>query len=413
VFVQTHNGKPSEAPSLAPPARISRWANVALLLFSVLAALLAVEFGYRLVAGLPLLKLADWRTEHVVMVNLGELKAIPDPVLGWTNTSSSYNEDGYTTIEYGVRKNFTETTIRTGGMLAAGDSFTEGWEVKDQESWPAIVEKLTSVPVINAGTGGYGADQTILRAEQMLPIVRPKILLIGFHEIAIDRAGHTVFGAPKPYFTIDGGELRYHAATFVEPREKNSIAWMAAYRIREALGYSAFADYLLSRLNPNFWHGDPDRILYQRSGADEVAVTCALLKRLKSRADQDGVRMMLVLQYYATLILESDRPGAHSQAVAACARDIGIRVVDQFASLRAIVAAGGPSIIHDYYWFYDGNFGHMTAKGNEHAANLIYAALRDWLPAISGGRSQIEAAPQGGEAPKPVLGNHPQTKGRL
>ena len=42
-------------------------------------------------------------------MNLGELKAIPDPVLGWTNKSSSYNEDGYTTIEYGVRKNFDES----------------------------------------------------------------------------------------------------------------------------------------------------------------------------------------------------------------------------------------------------------------------------------------------------------------
>ncbi len=395
--MQSHNGNPSEAPAPTPAARSSRWANVALLLLFLLAPLLAIELGYRMVAGLPLLKLANWRTEHVVTVNLGELKAIRDPVLGWTNKSVNYNEDGYTTIEYGVRKNFDETTIRTGGMLAAGDSFTEGWEVKDHESWPAAVEKLTSVPVINAGTGGYGADQTILRAEQLLPIVRPKILLIGFHEVAIWRAGHTVFGAPKPYFTLDNGELHFHPAKFVEPHEKNRIAWMA-YGIREALGYSAFADYLLSRLNPNFWHGDSDRDLYQRSGADEVAVTCALLERLKSRADQDGIQMMLVLQYYATLILESDRPGPHSQAVAACARDIGIRVVDQFAPLHAIVAAGGPAIIRDYYWLTDGVYGHMTAKGNEHVANLIHAALADWLP---GEPSRTGAIPQAGNTRQP------------
>jgi len=394
--VQSHNGNPNEAPAPAPAARSSRWANVALLLFSLLATLLTIEFGYRLVAGLPLLKFANWRTEHVVTVNLGELKAIRDPVLGWTNKSVNYNEDGYTTIEYGVRKNFDETTIRTGGMLATGDSFTEGWEVKDHESWPAFVEKLTSIPVVNAGTGGYGSDQTILRAEQMLPIVKPKILLIGFHEIAIKRAGHTVFGAPKPYFTLENGELQYHPPTFIEPHEKSTVPWTAAYGIREALGYSAFADYLLTRLNPNFWHGDPDRDLYLRSGADEVAITCALLRRLKSRADQDGIHMMLVLQYYATLILEADRPGPQSQAVAACARDVGIRVVDQFAPLRAIVAAGGPTIIRDYYWLDDDIFGHMTAKGNEHAANLIYAALGDWLPASSGAPSRTGAIPQGG-----------------
>jgi hypothetical protein len=374
---------------------------VALLLISFLATLLTIELGYRLIAGLPLLKLANWRTEHVITVNLGELKAIRDPVLGWTNKSVNYNEDGYTTIEYGVRKNFDEMTIRTGGMLAAGDSFTEGWEVKDHESWPAVVERLTSVPVINAGIGGYGADQTILRAEQMLPIVKPKILLIGFHEIAIWRAGHTVFGAPKPYFTLDNGELQYHPPQFVEPHEKSPTALPLAYRIREALGYSAFADYLLSRLNPNFWHGDTNEDLYEKSGADEVAVTCALLKRLKTRTDQDGIHMMLVLQYYATLILESDRPGPHSRAVAACARNIGIRVVDQFAPLHAIVAAGGPTIIRDYYWFNDGIFGHMTAKGNEHAASLVEPALRDWLPEISGAPSRTGSIPQGGETKQP------------
>jgi hypothetical protein len=395
--VQSHNGNQSEAPAM----RSSRWANGALLLISVLAPLLAIEIGYRLIAGLPVLKLANWRTEHVITVNLGELKAIRDPLLGWTNKSVNYNEDGYTTIDYGVRKNFDETTIRTGGMLAAGDSFTEGWEVKDHESWPAVVEKLTSVPVVNAGIGGYGADQTILRAEQMLPIVKPKILLIGFHEIAIWRAGHSVFGAPKPYFTLDKGELQYHPPQFVEPREKNATALTPAYRIREALGYSAFVDYLLSRLKPNFWHGDTDEDLYEKSGADEIAVTCALLKRLKSRADQDRIHMMLVLQYYATLILESDRPGPHSLAVAACARDIGIRVVDQFAPLHVIATAGGPTIIRDYYWFNEGIYGHMTAKGNEHVAHLIEPALRDWLPEISGAPSRTGSIPPSGETKQP------------
>jgi hypothetical protein len=365
----------------------TRLSNVALVLISLLVSLLAVEIGYRLIAGLPVFKLANWRTEQIVTVNLGELKAIRDPLLGWTNKASSHHEDGYSTIEYGVRKNFEETTIRTGGMLAAGDSFTEGWDVQDDESWPALVEKLTGVPVVNAGTGGYGTDQTILRAEQMLPIVKPKILLIGFHEIAIVRTGFSVFGAPKPYFTLENGELHYHPPIVLEPREKSTLAM----EIRQALGYSAFADYLLSRLNPNFWHSEGAYDLYQKSGADEVAVTCALLKRLKTRADQDGIRVMLILQYYATLILGSDRPGPNSQAVAACAENIGIRVVDQFASLRAIVAPN-PEIIHDYYWFFDGVFAHMTAKGNQHAADLIYAALRDWLPGIADSQPAAAAA---------------------
>ena len=404
--MQSHNGNPNEAPAPAPAARSSRWANVALLLFSLLATLLTIEFGYRLVAGLPLLKFANWRTEHVVTVNLGELKAIRDPVLGWTNKSVNYNEDGYTTIEYGVRKNFDETTIRTGGMLATGDSFTEGWEVKDHESWPAFVEKLTSIPVVNAGTGGYGSDQTILRAEQMLPIVKPKLLLIGFHEVAITRAGYSVFGAPKPYFTLENGDPRYHPPKLTEPRENTSFLRTISYQIREVLGYSAVADFLFARLNPNFWYSNNDDELYNKVDVDEVAVTCALLKRLKARTDQDGIGMVMFLQYYAPLILNSDRPGPSSRGVAACAQTMGIRVVDQFASLRAIAAAGPPNVMRQYYWYYDGMFGHMTAKGNEHAANLIFPALRDWLPGILGWSSQTRAASD--TAPSPEDGGMPQ-----
>jgi hypothetical protein len=371
----------------------SRWGNLVLLLVSFLITLLCLEVGYRVVAGLPVFKLANWRTEQVVKVNLGELKAEYDPVLGWTNKASSYNEDGYTTIQYGVRRNFEETTIRTGGMLATGDSFTEGWEVKDHESWPASLEKLTSAPVVNAATGGYGADQTILRAEQMLPIVKPKVLLIGFHEIAIVRAGYSIFGAPKPYFTLENGEPRYHPPKFVEPREKNTLTWKIAYEVRELLGYSALADYLFTRLNPNFWHGDGAHDLYQKTDVDEVAVTCALLKRLKAQTDKDGIRVLLFLQYYATLILSSEQPGPASLAVAACAKAMGIRVVDQFASLRSIVITGPPNVIREYYWYYDGTFGHMTAKGNMNAAVLINSALYDWLPAILGWSSQTRANP--------------------
>jgi hypothetical protein len=333
----------------AAGASSSRWGGLVLLLVSLLITLICVEVGYRLVAGLPVFRLANWRIDQVIKVNLGELKAVFDPVLGWTNKASSYNEYGYTTLEYGVRKNFEETTIRTGGMLAVGDSFTEGWEVKDSESWPAFVEKLAAVPVVNAGIGGYGADQTILRAEQMLPIVKPKILLIGFHEIAIVRAGHSVFGTPKPYFTIENGEPRYHPPKYIEPRKQDTLAWRIAYGVREVLGYSAFADYLFTRLNPNFWHGNSDYNLYQRTGADEVEVTCTLLKRLKEQTDKEGIRVLVFLQYYATLVLSSETPGPSSLAVAACARTMGIRVVDQFASLRSIVIYGAPNVIREYY----------------------------------------------------------------
>jgi len=401
---EPHGSRDGDAvqPAAVPPG--SRWGNLFLLLVSLLTTFLVIEIGYRLTAGLPLFKLANWRTDHVVLAILSE-RANPDPVLGWVNKSFNVHEDGYTTIEHGVRKNFGETEIRSGAILAVGDSFTEGWEVQDYESWPAYLEKLSTVPVVNAGVGGYGADQTILHAEQMLPIVKPKILLIGFHETAIVRAGFSAFGAPKPYFTIENGELRYHPPKLMQRPEENTPLWKMAFYVREGLGYSAFADYLFARLYPNYWYGSGGDDLYTQADNDMVAVTCALLTRLKAQTDQIGIPMMVFLQYDATLIQSADRPGPNSLAVAACAQAMGIRVVDQFASLRAIAAAGPPNVMRQYYWYY-GFFGHMTAKGNEHAANLLHPAVRDGLAGILGWSSQTRAA--SGTAPSPEHAGAPQ-----
>src|SRR5262245_17346754 len=154
--------------------RPSPWANAALVAASFVVSLAVIEGGYRFVANLPLFELTDWRASKVVR---SEYKAAVDPVLGWTVQPWTETDD-FSTIDHGIRANFNEKVVRTGGILAVGDSFTQGWEVDDDETWPSYLEKLADVPVINAGVGGYGTDQIVLRAEQLLPIVQPKILVI-------------------------------------------------------------------------------------------------------------------------------------------------------------------------------------------------------------------------------------------
>ena len=68
------------------------------------------------------------------------------------------------------------------------------------------------------------------------------------------------------------------------------------------------------------------------------------------------------------------------------------------AAVAATVLLGAwfrlpPILTHGPVNYDDGVFGHMTAKGNEHAANLIHPAVRDWLPTILGWSSQTHATP--------------------
>src|ERR1043166_998953 len=323
-------------PQVMPPA-VSRWANVALVTFSIFASLFVIEIGYRLAAGLSIFKLVDWRTQMVSINRLGE-RAVFDPVLGWRVKPHS-DIDRFEAIDYGVRRNFNETGIRTGAVLAVGDSFTEGWEVEDEESWPAVLEQLSGVPVVNAGVGGYGTDQIVLRAEQMLPIAKPKILIVGFLQSDIFRAGHSIFGAPKPYFTLEDGALRYHPPEPLEPRAQSGLLSSLSRKVRDGLGDSAAADYIFARLNPDYWYSEGKQVSLRKADIDPAEVTCALLARLKAQTDRDGIQSMLFMQYYAEALLEMDQPPDDSQRVMTCARKLGMRVVDQFASLRRLVLA--------------------------------------------------------------------------
>ena len=64
-------------------------------------------------------------------------------------------------------------------ILAVGDSCTYGDEVSDNETWPAYLEAEMGTRVWNAGVFGYGLDQAVLRAEVLLPKLKPDILIVG------------------------------------------------------------------------------------------------------------------------------------------------------------------------------------------------------------------------------------------
>jgi hypothetical protein len=346
-------------------------ANLALAFLSLLVTLVVVEFGYRIVTHRPVLALKSWRGEKIERSTFGE-RAMFDPVRGWT-LQEWYNSDGYNTIDHGIRRNFAEEDIRAGGILAVGDSFTDGWDdVRDEETWPAHLERLLGMPVLNGGVGGYATDQIVMRAEQLLALVRPKTLVVGFLEEDISRTGHSVFGAPKPYFTLKDGELQYHPPGPIVVHEQGSSGWQA--KTRNILGYSAVLDFVLGRLAPGYWYGSAGQEVFRKVDNDPVGVTCALLQRLKRRTDAEGIRTLLFMQHGWHMIVDKDEPSENARQVSACASQLGIEVVDQFPSLRAIAAANRDGL-RDLYVREGDGYGHMSSKGNQHAAGLLAHAL--------------------------------------
>jgi lysophospholipase L1-like esterase len=359
------------APTKRPARRGFRWGNVGLAIFSSAIPILALEIGYRALIGVSMTDWPNWRIENTVIMNSRDV-IVPESRLGWTLRPNN-TAPGHNTIDHGLRRNNAASKVETGAVLAVGDSFTEGWEVEDEESWPAQLERRIKRTVLNAGVGGYGTDQVVLRAEQLLPILKPKTLIVGFLSFDIYRAGHTHFGSPKPYFTIENDALKYHPPALLKPRRERGTFTAISYGVRDALGHLAVVDYLLARLAPDFWYGD-ERREYLKAPNDPIRVTCLLLDRLKKKTDAEGIRAVLFMQYYAMAILDDDDPPEDAAKVLACAKTLGYEIVDQFASLRAI-SGDDSAKIAPYYVFDGKNYGHMSPKGNEHAAEMLAKVL--------------------------------------
>lgn len=350
------------------PLSPSPFARAALVGAAALLALPALEIGYRLHSHRPALALEDWRAGRIEDIRFGERGRF-DAELGWA-PKDWFASTGYNTLDYGVRRNLSEKDLRTGGILAVGDVFTNGGnEVADGETWPAHLERLTGMPVLNAGVMGYATDQIILRAERLLPVVQPRTLVVGVFEETIERAGYASFGAPKPHFTIDRGELVHHPLTPLQ--EQPHADWRS--RARAALAYSAVLDVVLAHVAPAFWLGNTDEQVMRKADNDPVAVTCALLQRLKARAETAGVQVLLLMQHGWKTVTETTEPGTDAKQVAACATAMGLEVIDQFTTLRA-AAVESPGALDDLY-LSTSDFGQMSSKGNRATAELLAGAL--------------------------------------
>ena len=97
-------------------------------------------------------------------------------------------------------------------VLAVGDSFTFGDEVRDDETWPAHLQQLLGRRVLNAGVSGYGFDQIVMRAERVVADKHPSAVVVSFIADDVLRTEmRRRWGAEKPYFDIQTG--RWSCAT--------------------------------------------------------------------------------------------------------------------------------------------------------------------------------------------------------
>lgn len=92
------------------------------------------------------------------------------PVVGWDNPSDQTVSGKTCTglpidVVYGAARDRAHARAQHAEILIAGDSFTHGDDVADNESFPAVLANILNVTTANLGVGGYDPIQALTKLE--------------------------------------------------------------------------------------------------------------------------------------------------------------------------------------------------------------------------------------------------------
>jgi hypothetical protein len=348
--------------------------NAALVFLAVTIAIIGVGFVLKVIDGVPLFEFKNYARDYVDQFNRVR-SSMYDERLGWRpkpNLRLSGPINGVVKTEstdaYGDRSNADAGAgLPTGGILSSGDSFTYGADVGDDEAWPAYLHDMIGTPVTNASSKGWGTDQIVMRAEDMLDLVRPRTLIVAVYPPDIQRSELEIdFGAYKPYYTLDDGNLVLHGVPVPHlAASVHDLGWE-----RGVLGYSYVAFWIARRLGR--WSTFNHTKQATAPGTGEK-VTCLLLQRLKERLRADRIRPLLAM-VYGNFDFPRGQP-APALRVIGCARELGYETVDTWAAFAKIFAADKARF--DSLYVFPDRWSHMSGAGNKLVAEAIARQLRE------------------------------------
>ena len=242
-----------------------------------------------------LFSLADARSSQRTMVRNGYPSAYNDE-LGWIPRPGASGDEKlrwHTTVSAidsrGFRIHPQHAHVGAPTILAAGDSFTFGDGVNDNESWPANLETPASRPARREFRRIPAMDSIRLSCAARRPSrnreLHPERIVVAFYPDDIRRVGVSDYFAQKPYFILKDDKLVLQNVPVPTPdRDKPS-------RLKVVMGYSYLLNSIFVRLFPAWWLGDARVVNVQN---DPTAVSKKLIDRLAKVAESQHCKVLLV-----------------------------------------------------------------------------------------------------------------------
>lgn len=266
----------------------------------LLATMLLLAAGLSVGAGELLVRAAGYKPSRFLLPLGPDLPVIhePEPELGWKNKPGRWVWPGrgrdagrdivMTFWPPGLRATAPEQSARDRQLWIVGGSFTQGWAVTDEETWPWRLQKaFPELTVLNFGTAGYGTYQSLAVLERSLaaPGVDPELVIYGFVDFHEGRNVASGSWLRAVSGTSRAGRLRVPFATLASDGslERHAPEATPAWPFRRQLA--------LSFLLESSWTD----YRTQTRAAQSQSVTETLLSELDRLSRSRGARLLVVI----------------------------------------------------------------------------------------------------------------------
>ncbi|HEX2886155.1 hypothetical protein [Vineibacter terrae] len=265
-------------------------------------------------------------------------------------------------------------------LLVVGDSYAMGQEVANDQTLSAHLERLLGRRVLNGGVSGYGLDQAVLRAETLVPTLRPDTLIVSFIADDVRRVERRIlWGIDKPYFDVVDGKLVQRNVPVPPP----AAAMQPLDPVRRVLGYSFLIHSAMIWLDLTHWWLRGQALHADAAHHKGIEVACLLMDRLRAMGHARKLRVLIVAQYtpHAWWSKLSNGESRVADQVLACGRAHGLEEIDTLPALETAVRTDG---VKHYY----ARGGHMNDAGNRLIAELLARRLNGPATEPGSGKGQ-------------------------
>jgi len=289
-------------------------------------------------------------------IGIEKFSSLPHNKLGYIPSPGKKigcRKEVYTLNQNSLRKTNENNSSLNKDFLITGDSFGYGDEVSDQNVFSFLINKKTKKNLMNGSVYGYGLDQALIRAEEILEKNQNlKFIYAVIAGGAIDRVLlKKRNGIRKPYYTIENNKLVYHPIKNIQKFDQSTK------------DHFIFKSYLIFNILKKLgFYSKINRPEYSIE-KDEVKLSCEITNYFNKRFLKRGVVLKVV--YFRSgyeIFYEREVNINQGNNYIQCLKSKNIEVIDTLNTLKKN---------KDKKLYFSKNLGHPTEFSHQLISDLM------------------------------------------